>query len=112
MMHLQSYLRKAHAAVLWNAAWGGLCCLSRQPVAALLEPECIEYTVAGVRRIMLECMATARSIGITEEQLPMKNVDDVMNITYGERQWNFARKGNLTETFKPSILVSSCAQAR
>jgi hypothetical protein len=40
--------------VLWNAAWGGLSTLARQPVSVMLEDENLPYTAEACRKIMLE----------------------------------------------------------
>lgn len=48
------YFYSFHRTVLWNAAWGGLTTLARQPVYVLLEDDNLAYTVEVVRKIMLE----------------------------------------------------------
>jgi 2-dehydropantoate 2-reductase len=40
--------------ILWNAAWGGLSKLARQPVSVLLEDENLSYSASVCRKIMLE----------------------------------------------------------
>ncbi|KIS71855.1 uncharacterized protein UMAG_00283 [Mycosarcoma maydis] len=95
--------------VLWNAAWGGLSTLARQPVSALLDEETLHYSIGVVRRIMLEIVYVARACGISEERFPMASVDQAVNITVATSPVaavNDASKGgNLAAHFKPSILL-------
>lgn len=40
--------------LLWNAAWGALATLARQPMSALLTDGTLHYSLGVVRRTMLE----------------------------------------------------------
>ncbi|PWN54229.1 6-phosphogluconate dehydrogenase C-terminal domain-like protein [Violaceomyces palustris] len=110
--------------VLWNSGWGGLSTLARQPVAKLLTESTIHYSLGVVRRTMLEVLHVARSIGLNEDRLPAKSVDDAINITllqasvgtftdgiyqpYDRESESVKQKelsGSLNPTFKPSILI-------
>ncbi|SJX60321.1 uncharacterized protein SRS1_11635 [Sporisorium reilianum f. sp. reilianum] len=95
--------------VLWNASWGGLSTLARQPVSALLTEDTLHYSVGVVRRIMLEIVYVARACGLTEARYPMSSVDQALNITLSTSSvpavHDAARGGNLAADFKPSILL-------
>lgn len=95
--------------ILWNASWGGLSTLARQPVAALLTPDTLHYSVGVVRRIMLEILYVARACGIGEERFPASSVDQAVNITLKTSQiqgvGDGVKGGNLAADFKPSILL-------
>lgn len=53
-----------------------MCAMSRRPVSEVVSPASLPYTLPVVRRTMLEVIYVARAWGITEEQLPLKTVDD------------------------------------
>ncbi|TKY90514.1 hypothetical protein EX895_000512 [Sporisorium graminicola] len=95
--------------VLWNASWGGLSTLARQPVSALLTEDTLHYSVGVVRRIMLEIVYVARACGLTEQRFPMSSVDQALDITLSTSPvpavHDPARGGNLAAVFKPSILL-------
>lgn len=61
---------------LWNAAFSSICAMSRSPVSGVVAPAVLPYTLPVVRRTMLEVIYVARAWGITEEQLPLKLIDD------------------------------------
>ncbi len=67
--------------ILWNASWGGLSTLARQPVSALLTSSTLHYSIGVVRRIMLEIVYVARASGISESRFPFASVDNAINIT-------------------------------
>ncbi|WFD33712.1 2-dehydropantoate 2-reductase [Malassezia cuniculi] len=102
--------------ILWNTSWGGVCLLSRQPVAEILRPEVMPYTCGVARSLMCEVMAVARANGIDESRLPMSRVDDVYNMTQSQSTALFVNPADpscasrvpttlLPDDFKPSILV-------
>ncbi|PWZ02742.1 6-phosphogluconate dehydrogenase C-terminal domain-like protein [Testicularia cyperi] len=95
--------------VLWNASWGGLSTLSRQPVNALLQEETLHYSAGVVRRIMLEIMYVARSCGIGESRFPAAAIDQAFNITLNTTTIpgvaEPGKGGALAPNFKPSILL-------
>jgi 2-dehydropantoate 2-reductase len=95
--------------VLWNAAWGGLSTLARQPVSTLLLDETLHYSVGVVRRTMLEIVYVARACGLNETRFPMAAVDNAVNITLSTSSvpgvQDPAKGGNLAPAFKPSILL-------
>lgn len=59
-----------------DAAFSSMCAMSRRPVSEVVSPASLPYTLPVVRRTMLEVIYVARAWGITEEQLPLKTVDD------------------------------------
>ncbi len=67
--------------LLWNAAWGGLSALARQPIAALIEEGSLHFSLGVVRRTMLEVLYVARACGYDEHALPAASVDDAIRIT-------------------------------
>jgi 2-dehydropantoate 2-reductase len=92
---------------LWNAAWGGLSTLARQPVSVLLEDENLEYSASVARKIMLEVVSTARACGYDEKALPASSIDQVFNLTYSQAPSILPKdtKPNLGKDFKPSLLI-------
>ncbi|EPQ32189.1 uncharacterized protein PFL1_00386 [Pseudozyma flocculosa PF-1] len=93
--------------VLWNAGWGGLCSLARQPVAAMITESTLHHTVGVVRRTMLEILFVARACGIGEDRFPAAAVDAAFEITGNSAHVaQFADiQSNLSGDFKPSILL-------
>lgn len=93
--------------VLWNAAWGGLCTLARQPVRTMLLDENLPTTAETVRKIMLEILYVARACGYNEDQLPSKSVDAIFDLTYSQAPKFLGpdTPSNLRADFKPSLLV-------
>lgn len=98
---------KRWTKLLWNAAWGGLTALARQPVSVMLADENLEYTSDVVRKTMLEIMYVARACGYNEDVLPASAIDSVFNLTYSQAPSILpaGQVPNLTSDFKPSILV-------
>lgn len=72
----------SHQSIDWcpsnksDAAFSSMCAMSRRPVSEVVSPASLPYTLPVVRRTMLEVIYVARAWGITEEQLPLKTVDD------------------------------------
>lgn len=95
--------------VLWNASWGGLSTLARQPVSTLLTEDTLHYSVGVVRRIMLEIVYVARACGLTEARFPIASVDNAISITLATSSIpsvnDPTKGGNLAGDFKPSILL-------
>ncbi|SPO20857.1 uncharacterized protein UTRI_00334 [Ustilago trichophora] len=95
--------------VLWNASWGGLSTLARQPVSTLLQEDTLHYSVGVVRRIMLEIVYVARSCGLGESRFPIASVDNAITITLATSSIpsvnDPTKGGNLAGDFKPSILL-------
>ncbi|SNX81595.1 uncharacterized protein MEPE_00300 [Melanopsichium pennsylvanicum] len=95
--------------VLWNASWGGISTLARQPVSTLLQEDTLHYSVGVVRRIMLEIVYVARSCGLGEQRFPISSVDDAITITLSTSSVpsvnDPTKGGNLAGDFKPSILL-------
>lgn len=92
--------------VLWNAAFGGQTALARLPVAEMLRPATLEYTVAVARKIMLEILYVARSAGYSEEVFPAASIDETIEMTVNL----YAPKSGTPPddpvlSFKPSILL-------
>lgn len=93
--------------VFWNAGWGGLSTLARQPVAELLTESTLQYSIGVVRRIMLEIVSVARACGFGEDRLPGSSVDSAVNVTLLQssvEQFSGPRQA-LSNGFKPSILL-------
>ncbi|KAN0066072.1 hypothetical protein ACQY0O_000165 [Thecaphora frezii] len=93
--------------VLWNAGWGGLSSLARQPISALITESTLHFTVGVVRRTMLEILHVARACGIGEDRFPAAAVDATFEITASSasvEQFSDV-KSNLSNDFKPSILL-------
>ncbi|SPO19943.1 uncharacterized protein UTRI_00334_B [Ustilago trichophora] len=95
--------------VLWNASWGGLSTLARQPVSTLLQEDTLHYSVGVVRRIMLEIVYVARACGLGESRFPIASVDNAITITLATSSIpsvnDPTKGGNLAGDFKPSILL-------
>ncbi|GAA5980669.1 hypothetical protein JCM10908_001727 [Rhodotorula pacifica] len=72
---------KRYEKNLWNAAFSSMCAMTRQPVSEVVSPASLPYTLPVVRRTMLEVIYVARAWGITEEQLPLKTVDETIKLT-------------------------------
>ncbi|KAK0522935.1 hypothetical protein OC835_006412 [Tilletia horrida] len=71
--------------LLWNASYGALSTVSRQPVAALVSDASLHYTVSCVRRLMLEVLYVGRACGMDEGVFPAKSVDDALQVTLDMR---------------------------
>jgi 2-dehydropantoate 2-reductase len=67
--------------LLWNASWGGLCALSRQPVGALISEGSLHFSIGVVRRTMLEVLYVARACGYGEDVFPASAVDEAIKVT-------------------------------
>ena len=55
-------------------------------------------------------MSVARAEGLGADVLPETSVEEAFGLTFEERPMNPERKGNLKDTFKPSILMDLEAQ--
>ncbi|GAA5887695.1 hypothetical protein JCM6882_001500 [Rhodosporidiobolus microsporus] len=72
---------KRYEKNIWNAAWSSICAMSRSTVSEAVAPAVLPYTLPVVRRTMLEVIYVARAWGYQEDVLPLKCVDDAINIT-------------------------------
>merc|ERR1719487_1544345 len=88
---------KRYEKNLRNAAFSSICAMSRSPVSGVVAPAVLPYTLPVVRRTMLEVMYIARAWGITEEQLPLKVIDDTIKLTIH----NYQRKPDVTPSSVP-----------
>ncbi|KWU46631.1 ApbA-domain-containing protein [Rhodotorula sp. JG-1b] len=105
---------KRYEKNLWNAAFSSMCAMSRRPVSEVVSPASLPYTLPVVRRTMLEVIYVARAWGITEEQLPLKTVDDTITLTIRNYQRKSESPGTAADAaadteatlnFKPSMLL-------
>ncbi|CAD6897689.1 unnamed protein product [Tilletia controversa] len=71
--------------LLWNASWGALSTVSRQPVAQLCTEASLHYTVSCVRRLMLEVLYVGRACGFDEDVFPAASVDEALQVTLDMR---------------------------
>ncbi|KAE8228106.1 hypothetical protein CF326_g6975 [Tilletia indica] len=71
--------------LLWNAAWGAVSTVARQPVAQLVTEASLHYTVSCVRRLMLEVLYVGRACGLNEDVFPASSVDDALHVTLDMR---------------------------
>ena len=55
--------------------------MSRAPVAQLIAPEVLPYTLPAVRRTMLEILYVARALGYGESEFPARLVDEAISFT-------------------------------
>ena len=79
---------KRYAKTLWNASFGIVCALSRSAVSAVVAPDLLGFTIPVVRRLMLEVTYIARAFSISEIDLPLSMVDDVIKMTI--KNWQVA----------------------
>ncbi|KAM0753486.1 6-phosphogluconate dehydrogenase C-terminal domain-like protein [Meredithblackwellia eburnea MCA 4105] len=120
---------KRYEKVIWNAAWSAACTLSRSTVSAMVAPAVLPYTLPVVRRLGLEVLYVAREWGYSEEDLPLKTVDNAIKLTirnyqvrtepqtpftplpkgdgFGSVGYGFPAEGGSEGTagFKPSMLL-------
>lgn len=113
-VHSQDIQPVRWSKVLWNAAWGGLSCLSRRPTADLLRDPGMSVPV--VRRTMMEIWLVARASGVP---LPIDAVDRAISVTWSpppsaaagtKNSQSQGSQSNLSSSFKPSILLDLEAQ--
>ncbi|KAL9934681.1 hypothetical protein V8E36_006456 [Tilletia maclaganii] len=111
--------------LLWNASWGAVSTVARQPIAALITDASLHYTVSTVRRLMLEILYVGRACGLGEDALPASSVDDALKVTLdmrsipqsAEESADLKSRGDeavsaetkpkhtMSQDFKPSLLL-------